>query len=223
MSLAVFTAIGVLLTPFGYVLAVCYMKKLKPSELSVKKLLPDTLYRKLYIIIAVVICIGVITAFELMYPSVLLVHKAKLLILILLMIPAAAVDLKMQKIPNVILLTALAVRAVLYVVEIFWYPYDILTVLSESFLGGAVIGGFFLLLLLVFKNSIGMGDVKLFAVMGLYQGIWGALTSVFFSLSVMFVLSIILLITKKKTGKDTVSFAPAILAGTVAAVILTGI
>lgn len=64
--------------------------------------------------------------------------------------------------------------------------------------------------------------MKLFAVMGLYQGLWGAVNSVFFSLLASFVVSVALLISKKKGRKDTISFGPSILIGTIAAIGLAG-
>lgn len=59
-------------------------------------------------------------------------------------------------------------------------PSTVLDSLKDGVIGAAVIGLFFLLISLIFKNSMGMGDIKLFALMGLYQGLWGAFNSVFF-------------------------------------------
>lgn len=72
------------------------------------------------------------------------------------------------------------------------------------------------------KNSIGYGDMKLFIVMGLMlglNGIWGA---VFASLVLSFLLAVFLLVTKKKSRKDVIPFAPAIVLGTFVSVFLTG-
>ena len=57
---------------------------------------------------------------------------------------------------------------------------------------------------------------------GLYQGIWGATNAVFFSLLVSFFLSVVLLILKRVTKKDVISFAPSILLGTVISILLSG-
>lgn len=100
------------------------------------------------------------------------------------MLPIAAVDLRVQKVPNKLLLVALAIRVLIYIAEFIVSVPAAVNTLKDNLLGAIIIGAFFLLLLLVFKNSIGMGDIKLFAVMGLYQGLWGAINSVFFSLMV---------------------------------------
>lgn len=68
-----------------------------------------------------------------------------------------------------------------------------------------------------------MGDIKLFALMGLYQGLFGVFNSVFFSLIVSFFISIILLILKRKNRKDVIPFGPSIYAGTVVGIFLTGL
>ena len=78
-------------------------------------------------------------------------------------------------------------------------------------------------MLLIFRNSIGMGDVKLFALMGLYQGLWGAFNAVFFSFVVSFVAAVALLATRKKNRKDVIPFGPSVLLGTILAVSLSGI
>ena len=110
----------------------------------------------------------------------------------------------------------------MYIPEFISSPATGFLILKDNLVGAAVIGIFFFLLFLVFKNSIGMGDIKLFAVMGLYQGLWGAVNSVFFSLVVSFVLSVGLLITRKKGRKDTIPFGPSILIGTAIAIGLAG-
>ena len=52
-----------------------------------------------------------------------------------------------------------------------------------------------------------------------YDGIWGA---VFASLVLSFLLAVFLLVTKKKSRKDVIPFAPAIVLGTFVSVFLTG-
>ena len=138
------------------------------------------------------------------------------------MIPAAAVDYKVQKIPNAVIISAFVLRIVLLAAEFAESVSNGVSLLKDDLIGMTVIGGFFLLIMLIFKNSIGMGDVKMFAVMGIYQGLWGAFNSVFFSLLVSFVLSIALLVAKKKKKHDTIPFGPSILIGTVIAVNLAG-
>lgn len=80
-----------------------------------------------------------------------------------------------------------------------------------------------LLCRLVSPRSVGMGDVKLLAVMGLCLGmdlVWGAL---FFGFLLLFCYSVFLLVTKRASRNDSIPFAPFLLAGTVMGAFLTGI
>ena len=135
----------------------------------------------------------------------------------------AVVDYKEHRIPNQLLIIALFIRIILYVFEFINSKDDVIVTIKSDLAGAIIIGGFFLIILLIFKNSIGMGDIKLFALMGLYQGLFGVFNSVFFSLIVSFFISIILLILKRKNRKDVIPFGPSIYAGTVVGIFLTGL
>lgn len=204
----------------GYVYTCCYFNGVKGDLLN-KQVIRLTRNKIIYLT-AGIAAIGIlITAFETIY-LLDTISQVKMLSLVMILLPAAAVDLRDQKIPNKLLLAAVAIRIAIYAAEFILSVPAALYTLKDDFLGAAVVGGFFLLLLLIFKNSIGMGDIKLFAVMGLYQGLWGVINSVFFSLVVSFFLSVALLISGKKKRKDTISFGPSIFIGTVIAMGLAG-
>jgi leader peptidase (prepilin peptidase)/N-methyltransferase len=82
---------------------------------------------------------------------------------VLLLVPITLIDLEHHIIPNV--LTALGAVAALALVLAF--DSDSLV---EHLIAAAGAGGFFLLAALVYPAGMGMGDVKLAAVMGLFLG-----------------------------------------------------
>lgn len=210
-----------LFVSLGYIAVCAYLNEIKWNAVSKKILMPNkNKYR--YLTAAVLINAVVLFVFFDIYTITPMIHQLKLIILINLIFPMAAVDYKVCRIPNIFIIAALFVRAVVYAAEFIMLPSAAIEVLKEGVVGALVIGGFFLLILLVFKNSIGMGDIKLFVVMALYQGMWGAMNSIFFSLTVSFFLSVFLLVTKKKSRKDTISFAPSILVGTSIAICISG-
>lgn len=211
---------SVLLIAAGYVYTCYYFHNVKWNIFN-GAVLKITRNKILYLAVAVIASGTLITLFETVY-FLDLISQIKLLSLVLVMFPIAAIDFRIQKIPNQLLIAVLMIRVLLYVAEFSVSVTTAFRVLKDGLLGAVVIGIFFLLLLLIFKNSIGMGDIKLFAVMGLYQGLWGAINSVFFSLMVSFILSVGLLITRKKGRKDTISFGPSILLGTIIAMGLAG-
>ena len=136
---------------------------------------------------------------------------------------AAALDWKYKKIPNDIILTGVIFRVIMLIPEFISERENILANLISEGIALAVIIVVVLICLLLMKNSIGMGDFKLLMVMAICQGINGIITSVFLSMLVSFFVAVALLLTKKKTRKDTLPFAPCILIGTLTGVFLTGI
>lgn len=212
--------ISILLIAAGYV-AVCYYfheKRWNSKDTSSLKVNKNKI---MYLSLAICVAAVLIIIFQLVYDLDILTQM-KLISLVLILFPIAAVDYRTQRIPNPFIIAALAIRFSLYIPEVIVSPSGTLAVLLDNLLGAFVISIFFLLLLLFFKNSIGMGDIKLFFVMGMFQGLWGVVNSVFFSLLVSFVASVTLLITRKKKRTDTISFGPSILLGTIIAICLAG-
>ena len=68
-----------------------------------------------------------------------------------------------------------------------------------------------------------MGDIKLMIMMSALLGIEGICYGMFVSVFFAFIVSVILLITKRKKKKDAIPFAPFILAGTFTCLILSGV
>jgi leader peptidase (prepilin peptidase)/N-methyltransferase len=84
-------------------------------------------------------------------------------VLIMLIVPAALIDLEHRIIPNRI--TALGVVLALLIGLAFDPAGE-----PERLLAGAAAGGFLLLAALAYPGGMGMGDVKLAGVMGLFLG-----------------------------------------------------
>ncbi len=80
-----------------------------------------------------------------------------------MLIPVALIDLDHRIIPNRILLPfAILAPVIVALTDLHALP--------EYLIAGAAAGGFFLLAALLYPRGMGMGDVKLAAVMGLYLG-----------------------------------------------------
>lgn len=212
--------LSLILLAVGYVSVCCYLNGTKINEIKLQSL-KFTKTRLAYALVGFVTVGMLVFCLNTTY-SIDLITRLSLITLVLLILPVSAIDMRLQKIPNVFLLVGLAVRIVYLAVMYIQDASNAWIITKDSLIGSVVIGLFFLFLLVVFKNSIGMGDVKLFALMGLYQGLWGVINSVFFSLVVSFFVSIALLITKKKGRKDTISFGPSIYLGTIIAMCMAG-
>lgn len=220
MIIAVDIALSIILLIAGYVSTCYYLNKVKWSSKNIA-VIKLTRNKVLYLCFGAVAVATLIVLFQTVY-YLELIPQVKLLTLVMVILPVAAIDLRLQKIPNQFMVAALILRVIIYIPEFIISTPVAFSTLKDNLLGAVIIGVFFLLLLLIFKNSIGMGDIKLFAVMGLYQGLWGSINSVFFSLMVSFVLCIGLLLTRKKGRKDIIPFGPSILLGTIIAMALSG-
>jgi leader peptidase (prepilin peptidase) / N-methyltransferase len=85
------------------------------------------------------------------------------LALVLLLVPVTLIDLDHRIIPNKLVLAgALVAPAIVALVA----PDD----LTEHLIAAVAAGGFFLLAVLAYPRGMGMGDVKLAAVLGLFLG-----------------------------------------------------
>ena len=220
MNILIDSLLCVILLGLGYYGVCSYLsaqKLVKPDA----NLLKISRNRIIYLVAGFVTSVVLILILNFYYNRDL-TQQLKLLSIMLIILPNAAVDFRIHKMPNVFMIAGLVLRLLLFAVEFFLKSSTFLNTVIDSLLGGVIIGVFFFLLLIIFKNSIGMGDVKLFALMGLFQGLWGAVNSIFFSLIVTFFLSIYLLKNKKKKKKDTISFGPEIYLGTLIGICLAG-
>ena len=85
------------------------------------------------------------------------------LVLVLLLVPITLIDLDHRIIPNKLtLLGAIVAPAILALTDPGALP--------EHLIAGAAAGGFFLLAVIAYPRGMGMGDVKLAAVLGLFLG-----------------------------------------------------
>ena len=189
----------------------------------------DTGKGKLLNVPAIVYCslmfVGTVAAsilFCTIYKDNGILMSLKRLALLSLMWPIAYIDYKTYRIPNAFIVFGIVCRVIIFTFELFLQSeYIWMTLLSEVIAAAALLLAAVLCSLCI-KNSIGFGDMKLFIVMGLMlslDGIWGA---IFLSLIISFIISAYVLITKKKTRKDSIPFGPAIVIGTYLSVCLSG-
>lgn len=170
---------------------------------------------------------GMIASIAIVMVSSLLLYEhswiecSKRVILISFLWAISLFDFRKHIIPNKILLILLAIRVVIVVFQ-FIFISNIKTELLDCFIAGLGIIIILCVMRFVVKEGIGFGDVKLFGVIGLFLGIEGILTVVFLSFVASFLISIFMLVTKRKNKKDYLAFAPSILIGTIVSFVLFG-
>ena len=139
----------------------------------------------------------------------------KYIILTPMLLSIFVIDYRQQIIPNRLNLTIFEVGLVFA----FLYGLSDVAITFNMLLGMLVGGGIFLLITLVGgmfygKEAMGFGDVKLMAALGLYFGFSNIIAITLVSFLVGAILSIILLISRKKKSNEYIPFGPFIVLAT---------
>jgi len=121
----------------------------------------------------------------------------------------------------------LGIIACTFCAGMFMDNFSTLTRFLYSF-GGAVLGAGIIGLLALAgkviwkKEAMGMGDLKLLAMIGAFLGWHGVLITMFFGSLLGTVFSLVLILLKKKTMEDYVPFGPYLSLGAVIALFFKG-
>ncbi len=124
----------------------------------------------------------------------------------------ALIDLYHKIIPNVITYPA----AVLILIADIFLPQP---GLSSALIGAGAGALFFLVVLLIYPNGMGMGDVKLAFVMGLMLGWKLMIVAVWLGCVVGGIIAVSLVLSKKKNRKDVMAFGTFLSAGAIIALL----
>ena len=125
----------------------------------------------------------------------------------------ACIDRRSIRIPNEILLALVYIRALVLIAECVMYPSYALSMIISALLGSILGGGLFLICYFITRGGVGMGDVKLFFVAGLYLGSGGIMAVIVTTVFSSAVYSIVQLVRKKAKLKDEIAFAPFVWIG----------
>lgn len=132
----------------------------------------------------------------------------------------AMIDIMEKKIPNKAILALLLIRMLILGIELLLYT-DIRGELLMSVFVGLVMGsGILLLCYAISRGGIGMGDVKLLAVIGAYVGSRSIMSCLLFSMILAAGYSAVMLMRKKLTKKDEIPLGPFVAAGTILTILI---
>jgi len=129
---------------------------------------------------------------------------ARLLLFSLLLV-AGAIDLRHQRLPNVITIPGAVLGVVLAMLG--W------TIPFWSSLLGMLVSGGLLLAIALMTNGMGMGDVKLAALIGAFIGPWPALGSIFIASASGALIGLVYLFVTKQGRKTPIPFGPFLALG----------
>lgn len=176
----------------------------------------------IYSIIMILVTVSVSIFVFNVYDDLNLWLKLKKLSLLAIIWPIAYIDFKTFRIPNSFIIYGLILRLLIFGFELlFDKGFYWMTIISELVAALVLFVGALLCSVCV-KNSIGYGDMKLFVVMGLFLGLSSMWSAIFVSLILSFFLAVFLLLSKRKSRKDAIPFAPTIVLGTYLSIVLNG-
>lgn len=169
-----------------------------------------------YILLTVVV-FGAITAVQIWYSlrhdMYALPNLLKWATLYWGMFLLAKIDFHEKKIPNKIVLVMLLIRAVFLVYEIIVSHGYLKTAVGYPLLGAAIGGLVMAAGMLISRKGVGMGDVKMFIVIGWFVGSNEILATMFCILVLSAIGGLGLMLFKKAGLKDSIPMAPFAFAG----------
>ena len=153
----------------------------------------------------------------LLYLNGLTLYTVKFMLLIPMIIIAFIIDFKSQIIPNRLTLTIFETGLVFTFVETLLEPNAGINIFVDNILGMLVGGGIFLLITLIGgaiagKEAMGFGDVKLMGASGLFFGWLNMILISVMAFLFAAVVSIVILIAKRKKFNEYIPFGPFIVA-----------
>lgn len=132
----------------------------------------------------------------------------------------AVIDAREKIIPNSALAMLAGFRMVLLIGDVFVFPELAAEIMISAGAGLAGGGILFLAASAAVRKGLGMGDVKLVAVMGFYLGFKALMSSLIIILTLTALAGTGLLLFKKISLKSELPFAPFAAAGTVIALLM---
>jgi leader peptidase (prepilin peptidase)/N-methyltransferase len=136
-------------------------------------------------------------------------------IFIAALVACAVFDLRKRIIPNAITLVGVVLSVAINLTHSA--VEGSFSSLIFSVLGALVCGGLLLIVSVISKGGMGMGDVKMAGFMGAYLRLANGLIALWLAIIVGGITGIILVLAKKATRKTAVPFAPFLAAGGIAA------
>lgn len=142
------------------------------------------------------------------------------LLLLALLYPIARQDAREKVIPNRWLFYILVCRGILFAAELICFPGMWIENIKFILIGGIASGMIFFIAYVVSRHAIGMGDVKLFAVIGLCLGFKTTYLVMIVSLILSAFYGGSMVLCRKKSMKDEMAFGPFVTAGTLIVLLL---
>lgn len=184
--------VGIVLALLGGYLSYAYITFRGKEDKSIGGFFKISVQKKALLFTGIVLLLALVTGAYGRYRNEYTAVQCYINIVILFLLYAMAwVDYREKIIPNQLILTGLIIWMIEMGIEVFLFYTDFRTVMLFSVLGGGVWGGLLVVIALIAKTALGMGDAKMFLVIGLIYGLNNTYAILLISLLIMAVISII--------------------------------
>jgi len=141
------------------------------------------------------------------------INIASYLIVFAILITASIIDIRVGRIPDKLIIAGAAIGLIL---SLFNPEHGLL----QGLMTGTVAGLVMLLVSWITKGGLGLGDVKLFGCMGIYLDLESSASAMLIAAILSGLFSLVLVCINRDNKKREIPFAPFIMAGTLAAILL---
>ena len=151
------------------------------------------------------------------------IDTLKFMFLVPMLISAFVIDYRLQIIPNRLTLTIFEVGLIFTFASVMINTNAGISIFMNNMLGMLVGGGIFLIITLIGgliagKDAMGFGDVKLMGALGLFFGWMNIIMVAVMAFLLAAVISIIILVSRKKKADEYIPFGPFIVISAIIAI-----
>lgn len=151
------------------------------------------------------------------------IDTLKFMLLVPMLISAFVIDYRLQIIPNRLTLTIFETGLIFTFASVLINTNAGISIFMNNMLGMIVGGGIFLIITLIGgliagKDAMGFGDVKLMGALGLFFGWMNIIMVAVMAFLLAAVISIIILVSRKKKADEYIPFGPFIVISAIIAI-----
>lgn len=142
-----------------------------------------------------------------------LLNRMRMLIALVCIAGAGCNDYREERIPNIFPLVMAFSGLVCLAAGYATSQNGAMYYIASSLIATVLVASCMSVAALLTKNGIGIGDIKLLSALALLGGIYTVGGTLFFGMLICFLTAIVLLLSKKKTIKESMPFGPFIFIG----------
>ncbi|MHC1685745.1 MAG: A24 family peptidase [Clostridiaceae bacterium] len=142
------------------------------------------------------------------YSYGLTIISLKFLIMISFLMVISLIDFETQDVYGVTTYPCIIIGVIFVLVEKFYFSENVMNYFWGLIVPVVIIG-----LIVVATRGMGEGDIEIAAICGIYLGLQGALTTLFFAFIIGGIYGVVLIVLKSKKRKDEIAFGPFLFLG----------